>query len=209
MHDYIVMKLRFIIMAFAAISILFATGCNEEDTVLTSQQEEIVKYLTSSHNPRLIAVEDVPNSIEANPLFYERLNTSTYRYIATYYDAGRSSQRQVEVGDEVELTFEAYEFSGGAPSVKDLYATNNATLIETLADNGLNTEFWSTEPLQVKIGSTKILKGVEASLVGCREGDLVEVYMAYNVAYDKKVVGVLSNKASVVWVYQITGLKKN
>ena len=203
------MKVRFIIMAFAAISLMLATGCNEEDTVLTSQQEEIVKYLTSSHNPRLIALEDVPNSIEANPPFYERLNTSIYRYIATYYDAGRSSRREVEVGDEVELTFEAYEFSGGAPSIRDLYSTNNATLIETLAENGLNTEFWSAEPLQVKIGSTKILKGVEASLIGCREGDVVEVYMAYNAAYDKKVVGVLSNKASIVWVYQITSLKKN
>ena len=209
MHDYIVMKLRFIIMAFAAISLMLATGCNEEDAVLTSQQEQIVKYLTSSHNPRLIAYEDVPNSIELNPPFYERLNTSTYRYIATYYDAGRNSKRKVEVGDEVELTFEAYEFAGATPTIRDLYSTNNPALIETLAENGLNTEYWSDEPLQVKIGSTKILKGVEASLIDCREGDIVEVYMAYNTAYDKQVVGTLSNKASVVWVYQITGLKKN
>ncbi len=184
-------------------------GCNEEDTDLTSQQEQIVRYLTSSHNPRLIAFEEVPNSMVANPPFYERLNTSTYRYIATYYDSGRDGKRQVAVGDEVELIFEAYNFTGGAPSLNSLYYTNNADLIEKLAENGLNPEYWSFEPLKVRIGAGDILKGVEASLVDCREGDVVEVYMAFDTAYDKHVVGVIPKKSSVVWVYQIKSVVKN
>ena len=184
-------------------------GCNEEDTALTTQQEQIVRYLTSSHDPRLIAEEKVSNSMVPNPPFYERLNTSTYRYIATYYDAGRSSKRKVTVGDEVELIFEAYEFTGNAPSLKALYYTNNADLIAKLADNGLNTEFWSTEPLKVKIGSGDIIKGVDMSLIDCREGDVVEVYMAFDTAYDKHVVGVVPSKSSVVWAYQIKSIVKN
>ena len=64
-------------------------------------------------------------------------------------------------------------------------------MIEKLAENGLNSEFWSLEPLKVKIGSGDIIKGVEASLVDCREGDVVEVYMAFDAAYDKDVVGVI------------------
>ena len=203
------MKLRLIIMALAAMCLTLVVGCNEEDTVLTSQQEQIVRYLTSSHNPRLIAVEEVPNSMVANPPFYERLNTSTYRYIATYYDSGRNSKRQVAVGDEVELIFEAYEFTGSAPSLNTLYYTNNADMIEKLAENGLNSEFWSLEPLKVKIGSGDIIKGVEASLVDCREGDVVEVYMAFDAAYDKDVVGVIPAESSIMWVCQIKSVVKN
>ena len=184
-------------------------GCNEEDTVLTSQQEQIVRYLTSSHNPRLIAKEEVPNAMVANPPFYERLNTSTYRYIATYYDAGRNMKRQVAAGDEVELIFEAYEFTGSTPSLNALYYTNNADVIAKLAEEGLNTEFWSAEPLKVKIGSGDIIKGVAASLIDCHEGDIVEVYMAFDKAYDKHVVGVVPSKSSVVWAYQIKSVTKN
>jgi hypothetical protein len=196
-------------MALAAMCLAFVVGCNEEDTVLTSQQEQIVRYLTSSHNPRLIAEQEVPNSMVANPPFYERINTSVYRYIATYYDAGRSSKRKVKVGDEVELIFEAYEFTGNAPSLNALYYTNNADLIAKLEENGLNTEFWTAEPLKVKIGSGDIIKGIETSLIDCREGDVVEVYLAYDMAYDKHVVGVVPSKSSVVWAYQIKSVSDN
>lgn len=185
----------------------FVAGCNDEDEELTSQQEQIVRYLTSSHDPRLIAAEEVPNSIVANPPFYERLNMSTYRYIATYYDAGRDSKLQVEVGDEVWLTFAAYALSSGAP--RSLYYTNQSSLIEQAAEDGLNIEYWSTEPLKVKLGSTDILKGVEASLVGCREGDVVEVYMAFDSAYDEDNVGVVPLKTGIAWIYSIDRVVKN
>lgn len=188
----------------------FVVGCDKEDEGLTTQQDQIVRYLTSSHDPRLIAIEEVPNAIVENPPFYERLNLNTYRYIATYYDAGRQSKTKVEAGDEVELYFAAYALSSGAPSNGSLYFTNDATLIEQLSKAGLNTEYWSTEPLRVKIGSSDILKGVETSLLDCREGDAVEVYMAYESAYGKKnAMGVIPAKTGVAWFYVINRVIKS
>lgn len=182
-------------------------GCNEENEDLTSQQEQIVRYLTSSHDPRLIAAEEVKDAIVLNPPFYERITMSIYRYIATYYDAGRSARPKVAAGDEVELTFAAYTLSSGAPY--SLYYTNDASLIEQVAEQGLNTEYWSTEPLRVKLGSTDVIKGVAASLLDCHEGDVVEVYMAYDSAYDEDAVGVIPPKTGIAWFYVINKVIKN
>ena len=61
----------------------------------------------------------------------------------------------------------------------------------------------------MKIGSTKILKGVEASLIGCREGDSVEVYMTYEEAYKNKVVGIVPHRSAVAWYYTINSVVKH
>jgi FKBP-type peptidyl-prolyl cis-trans isomerase 2 len=110
---------------------------------------------------------------------------------------------QVAEGDEVELTFTAYIFSGSKPAVSAIYLTNDQVQIDALQNTGLNVEYWKAEPLRVKIGQTNIIKGVEVSLIGCREGDSVEVYMTLDAAYGDDVVGVVPLESSVVWYYTI------
>ena len=90
-------------MAVAACAMF--TACKDDEDALTTQRQRIVSYLTSSHVPQLIAEEDVENSLEPNPPFYELIDQQVYRYISTYYDAGRESRAVVEMGDEVELTY--------------------------------------------------------------------------------------------------------
>ena len=138
-----------------------------------------------------------------NPPFYERFENSVYRYIATYYDEGRDAKPAIKQGDVVTLTFTAYVFSGNTPTRSSVYLTNDETVLAELKATGLNTDFWSVEPLRIKIGETNIIKGVSTSLIGCREGDVVEAYMTLDAAYDNKVVGVVPKQSAVAWFYTI------
>lgn len=198
------MKLKWIIGLCAIVCLIFAVGCGgEEVDVAEQQRSSIERYLTSSHMPRLVNVKDIGNSLEMNPPFYERFENSVYRYIATYYDEGRDAKPAIKQGDEVTLTFTAYVFSGNTPTRSSVYLTNDATVLAELKAAGLNTDFWSVEPLRIKIGETNIIKGVSTSLIGCREGDVVEAYMTLDAAYDNKVVGVVPKQSAVAWFYTI------
>ena len=202
------MKLKFGIIFFVAMMAILSVGCNDDDKVIESQRTAIERYLTSSHKPRLIPQEEVENSITFNPPFYEKFALDLYRYIATYYDAGREQRAEVVKGAEVEIVYTAYRFSGSAPNINMVYATNDADVIAELADDGLNVEYWSDEPMKIKMGSTNIINGLEKSLLGCREGDVVEAYMTQKVAYDDKGVGVVTQNTSVMWTYTIVSVVK-
>ena len=198
------MKSKIWIAFVVAASLLFSVACSDEAVdVAETQRNSIVSYLTSSHSPRLINKEDVGQALEKNPPFYEQVEYNTFRYIDDYYNPERESRVQVAEGDEVELTFTAYIFSGSKPAVSAIYLTNDQVQIDALQNTGLNVEYWKAEPLRVKIGQTNIIKGVEVSLIGCREGDSVEVYMTLDAAYGDDVVGVVPLESSVVWYYTI------
>lgn len=198
------MKSKVWIAFVVAASLLFSVACSDEAVdVAETQRNSIVSYLTSSHSPRLINKKDVGQALEKNPPFYEQVEYNTFRYIDDYYNPERESRVQVTEGDEVELTFTAYIFSGSKPAVSAIYLTNDQVQIDALQNTGLNVEYWKAEPLRVKIGQTNIIKGVEVSLIGCREGDSVEVYMTLDAAYGDDVVGVVPLESSVVWYYTI------
>ncbi|MBR5863739.1 MAG: FKBP-type peptidyl-prolyl cis-trans isomerase [Alistipes sp.] len=203
------MKFRVLITLVVAVAMTALVGCNDDQTKVEQQRTSIERYLTSSHSPRLIPKEEVANSIEYNPPFYERLAPDVYRYIATYYAADRDLQAEVEMGDVVELKFTAYEFSGSRPSDSNIYYTNDAEVLAEMEAEGLDTKFWSAEPLVVKLGETNIIKGVEQSLLGCREADQVEVYMTYEAAYDKQAVGLVVKGTAVAWYYTISKVTKH
>ena len=202
------MNLKFITTFFAAMALALLVGCNDDDKIVESQRTSIERYLTSSHSPRLIAKEDVVNTTVVNPPFYERLSVDLYRYIATYYNEGRDARTEVAYGDEVEIVYTAYVFKGSAPKVNMTYATNDADVIAQLAELGLNVEYWSEEPLKIKLGSTNIIIGLEKSLLGCREGDIVEAYMTPRVAYDDKGMGVVVRDTPVMWRNTIRSVAK-
>lgn len=203
------MKLRLMFAAVAVVCLSLAVGCSDDDEQVTSQRNDIVRFLTSTHVPRLVAEEDMDSSLEDKPYFYEKLNIDLYRYIATYYDEGREAKAMVDEGDEVSLTFTAYNFTGGVLRSENVYISNDTNMISQLKGSGLNPEYWSTEPLVVNLGRTNIIKGVSASLIGCREGDKVEVYMTYEEAYEDKVVGMVPHKGAVAWHYTIDSVIKH
>ena len=208
LHDYMGKKFRLIVAMCAVVGLALAVGCSEDDVEVTSQRDDIVRFLTSTHVPRLVAEEDIETSLDAQPSFYQKLNIDLYRYIATYYDAGRDNRAMIDGGDEVSLTFTAYTFTGGMPRTENVYFSNDTAVISQLKQAGLNPEYWSAEPLVVKIDETNKIKGVSKSLIGCREGDKVEVYMTLEEAYEDKVVGIVPKKSAVAWFYTIDSVVK-
>jgi len=183
-------------------------SCTDDDNAIESQRNDIVRYLTSTHVPRLISAEDVESSLEVDPPFYDVTDRIVYRYISNYYDDGREGRPSVERGDEVELTYTAYVFTGGVPRTESVYASNDAEVIAALVEAGLNAEYWSTDPLRIKLGATDIIKGVALSLDGCREGDEVEAYMTFDAAYGDDVVGIVPKESAVVWIYTVDKVNK-
>jgi hypothetical protein len=196
-------------VAVALVAMVALSCSNENDTVLTSQQTSISRYLTSSHQPRLIPEAEIPNSLDNEPQFYTQWGLDIYRYIATYYDEGRDEKSVVEHDSVVSMTYSAYIFGGSKPTISNLYATNDAENIATLEAAGLNTSYeWTDEPMVVTFGREEIIPALETALVGCVEGDRVEVYLTYDVAYGKHYVGLVPPKSAVVWIIDINSVTK-
>lgn len=194
---------RVIKCLMAIIMVVVGVGCNNEEDAVDSQRQNIIRFLTSTHEPRLISQSEVEGSLESDPPFYERLDYNVYRYIATYYDQGRSSRKEIKWGDKVELTYVGFRFTGSKFNLGDVYSTNDESILAQLEEAGLDGQYWATEPLSIVFGQSNIIKGVETSLNGCREGDVVEVYMTYEAAYDKNVVGIMPKESAIAWIYSI------
>ena len=195
--------------AVALIAMAIVSCSNENDTVLTSQQTSISRYLTTSHQPKLIPEAEIANALDNEPQFYTNWELDIYRYIATYYDEGREDKAVVERGGEIAITYKAYIFSGSKPTMANLYATNDAATIAELEAQGLNTSYeWSDEPMVVTMGREEILPGLETALIGCVEGDSVEIYLTFDAAYGKHYVGMVPAKSAVVWYIDIVSVTK-
>ena len=180
-------------------------GCAQEDTLL-SERDKIEKYLTSSR--RMVEKSEVGNVIEDNPAFYEIFGRYAYRHIANYYDEGRENKPVVEWGDKVEIRFDAYTFTGSEPAISNLYWSNIHETILEVGDKSNYTLDWSEEPLTIVLGQTEILEGLELTLPGCHEADSVQVYMTSNLAYGKKLIGVVPKNSMVAWYMKIEKVTK-
>ena len=200
-------KLRYIVLVCVLALLSLSVGCGKDDNTIDQQRTSIERFLTSSHVPRLIDYEDIETSLESEPQFFEELSQDLYRYISTYYVEDRLSRKEVIPGSIVELRLTAYIFDGGTPKTEKVYFTNDEAVLVELQALGLNTEFWSTEPLVLHLGSDKVIKGAEQSLYGCREGDSVEAYMTMDVAYGGSDLGIIPPKSPIVWSYTILSVK--
>lgn len=197
------------VVAVVAFAATFALSCsNENDTVLTTQQTNISRYLTSSHQPRLIPESQVSASLDSEPEFYTHWGLNIYRYIATYYAEGREEQPEVTSRSQIEIVYTAYVFPNSKPTVANMYATNDPDSIAELEKLELNTEYeWTTDPMVVTMGREEILPGLETALLGCRMGDSVEIYLTYDEAYGKHYLGLVPAKSAVVWYIDIVNVK--
>lgn len=170
---------------WALLVALAAVSCSdEEDTVLPNQQKQLLSFMTSTL--KLVSHEEAidPSASEENPAFYTEAGNTVYRWITNYYDADRELRPLVEKGSRVNLTITVYpfEFRRISASTVPLY-TNDRSLKDQLEKEGLNTQYWDFAPYLLTVGKSSTIKGLALSLEGCREGDIVELYMTYNMAY--------------------------
>lgn len=190
-------------------AVVAAVACSDEEDILPKQQEQIRTYLTGSHSPRLIAADEVGESLEDEPAFFDQTGNTAYRYIATWYDPNRTTWPPVEPGDSIWITLSAYRFAGSAPNLDDLYYSNDPAMEEEVRRMGLTGDYWDFgQPLGIRVGTTPLVEGVSRMLRGCREGDRVEIYMTYTMAYGDRWMYNIERESPIVWFFTIDKVKR-
>ena len=196
------------IIAMLVIAFVSTSCSNDSDTTLTSQQKAIENYLTGSHKPRLIEEIKIPESMEDQPAFYTHWELNVFRYIATYYDEGRDLKPEIKRGTTFDIRYTAYTFKSGAPTITDMFATNDQAKIDELYRGYDDETIWSTDPMRITLGRQELVSGLERALAGCREGDKIEVYLTYEAAYGKHYIGMVPSKTAVMWDIEILDVQE-
>lgn len=188
-------------------ALLLLAGCSQEEETLPNQRNSIVSFLTSTHAPQLISEEAVAESPDENPPFYTAKGNTVYRYISNYYDSGRASRAEVKSGSRVSITFRAYVFSMRNITDSDMpFFTNDPDLEQVLYEAGLTPGVWKFEPMELTLGQSGIIKGLELALLGCRQGDEVECYMTYNMAYGDTNFSTIPRESAVAIFFTVNGV---
>lgn len=188
-------------------ALLLLAGCSQEEETLPNQRNSIVSFLTSTHAPQLISEEAVAESPDENPPFYTAKGNTVYRYISNYYDSGRASRAEVKSGSRVSITFRAYVFSMRNITDSDMpFFTNDPDLEQAPYEAGLTPGVWKFEPMELTLGQSGIIKGLELALLGCRQGDEVECYMTYNMAYGDTNFATIPRESAVAIFFTVNGV---
>lgn len=199
------MKRLFAIL-FSAVGLLFA-GCSQEEDTLSQQRERLVSYLERTHSPSLIPESSVEEGSQLP--FYTVSENSVYRYIKNVYDPDRASRPEVGAGSTVAITFRAYvfQFSNITDSTFPFWS-NDPLLESAYQDLGLSVGEggWTFEPLHLQMNGN-ILNGLRLALLGCREGDEVEVYMTYNVAYGDRYFSTIPRESPLAWFFTVDAVE--
>lgn len=182
------------------------SACSQEEDVLPTQRDKIVSFLEGSHQPQLVPENEVEEGTE-DP-YYSTHGTTVYRYIRDVYDPERVNRPEVKGSSVVTITFRMYVFTYSAISDTRLPEFSNDPELEaSYIAAGLNVSAWSFEPLRIDLGHDDILKGLRYALVGCREGDRVEAYMTYNMAYGDAYFSFIPKESPVCFTFTVESVE--
>lgn len=199
---------RILYIAILSLTALGFVGCSdEEEKLLTSQQEKIQNFLKNTLKLKTYE-EAMDPAAEENTPFYTVHGEWVYRWIENYYDMGRHDLPLVRHGSRVGLTLSLYEFTGskiGDNSIP-LY-TNNPEMREMLENAGLNIEYWSFATYYVEVGAGDTINGLELALDGCRLNDHVEVYMTFSEAYGRDWVATVAPDTGLVVMFTVNSVE--
>ncbi len=176
------MNFRLLVIGFLALLLLLG-GCKVDTSDLDTQRANIEKFVETQY-PTLYTV-----------------HSGVYRYITNGTREGAEQAAMVETGDSLYFRFAAYMFSSSG-GLGTLYYTNYAALITPA---GLP---WSDEPEAARLGVTKLLKGLEYGLPGCREGDTVQLFFPSDLGYGDKPNGIVSQNTPLAWEIAIEKVVK-
>ncbi len=167
-------------------------GCGKADEITPKQQAAFTAYLDKQGWEY-----DAPGGV--------------YRYISNASREGRDAVPAAGNGDSLAMYYAIYAFSGATSAATGagtgaLIYTNVETLLAS--DTILNRQYWSFDPLRVKLGTTPVIEGLELGLGGCRQGDSVQLYITSDLAYGGKSEGVIPRNTPVVFLLNIQNVKK-
>ena len=197
---------RLLIIWCLALPVLF-WGCSQEEDILPEQRQRIVSYLEQTHSPTLIPDTSLE---EGSQLPYYTVSGSTvYRYITNIYDPDRANRPEVGPSSTAVITFRAYVFTYSNITDSTFPFWSNDPLLESAYEElGLTVAdgVWTFEPLVLQMDGD-ILKGLRLALLGCREGDDVEVYMTYNMAYGDGLFSTIPLQSPVAWFFTVDAVE--
>lgn len=175
-------------------------GCADQEDVHGKQRTDMANFLERSHQPRLIPEEEYEEGSRLP--FYTTLGDAVFRYIDVeqYFDPDRENWPEVTDRSWVTVTFTAYVFRNAAivgvpdggvtennfSSITQPFFSNDPAFVPYLQMAGLTPGVWQFEPLVLDMRNPGIINGLYLALLGCRQGDRVEAYMTYNMAYGDK-----------------------
>lgn len=187
---------------------LLAAGCSQEEGILPKQKQQTVSFLTSSHTPRLVAEADADP--ESQTPYYTTAGNTVYRYITDVYNPDREEWPEVTSSSKVTITFSAYVFNyttilTEGQTLTLPYYTNDPDLEQWMYSQnvGLTPGAWPFEPYTVDMRNPGIIKGLYLALLGCREGDYVEAYMTYNMAYGDPYMYAVPKESPVAYFFTV------
>ena len=197
---------RLLIIWCLALPVLF-WGCSQEEDILPEQRQRIVSYLEQTHSPTLIPDTSLE---EGSQLPYYTVSGNTvYRYIKNVYDPDRENRTEVGENSTVAITFRAYLFSYSNITDSTFPFWSNDPLLENAyKELGLSVGQggWTFEPLHVEMRAG-ILNGLRLALLGCHEGDDVETYMTYNMAYGDSYFSTIPRESPVAWFFTVDAVE--
>ncbi len=183
---------------------LLLVGCADEDDTLRTQTEKIRSFMTS--RLKLVSEEEaMASEEEEQPAFFSELGNTAFRYITNYYDEDRREGRQIRLGSLVQLTLSIYDFKNYSQinaNTLPLY-TNDPEKLARLEEDGLNITYWPTEPYFVRLGESPMMLGLELALDGCYEGDVVQLYMTYPMAYGDNYIYLVEPESPVAVFFTV------
>ncbi len=180
-------------------------SCSDKEDVLPQQRTKIESYLSGSHRPQLVPESEVPaDELASTSNYYTQFGDAVYRYIANINDPDRVNRAEITATSRAVITFRMYVFSyANIPDTQLPDYTNDATLKLAYGNAGMDVIYWPFVPYVVDMSRTDILKGLRKALMGCHEGDVVEVYMTYNMAYGDGLFSIIPEQSPVYFYITI------
>ena len=135
---------------------------------------------------------------------------NVYRYVLNADREEYAQERVAEKGDVVEFYYEAYAFTSAlvldslnySPSL--IFATNRPRTLDFLCDQEKmgSLPAWTRnfpgepeepvrpeDPVEARVGSTELVKGVKLGLPGARQGDQMWLIFASDLGFGEKELG--------------------
>lgn len=161
--------------------LLLLNGCKVDTSVVDTQRASIEGFLRH-------------DSIVFDSHF--AFNTGVYKVVAGRDNANAALLPRAEAGDSVKFRFAVYTFSS-SNGFGNLFFTNIQSLVAK--DTVLNPRFWSFEPEAVKLGTTRLIRGLDIGLPNTLEGDSIHLFFASNLGYGGKPNGVIAQNSPLAW----------
>jgi len=187
----------FFITATLFLSSLFLSGCSDKSELRASEDETILKWLTS----RNYTEEDY------------WVTDGVYRIIAgNAFDNSEEpyDPPTINTGDKVGFLYTLFVFTGSEQRYTNKENLDKESIIYTndreLVSDKINPEYWPDGPLEIISGNGEVIKGIDVSLPGCRLGDLVILVIPSEMAYGKAEIGVVGSDKIIYCIIDITGV---